>query len=349
MEKSSTLRFFQIAITTALIIYVFHKAELLTLQGWQDLFNTFAHTNLYFLLASFAILPIINFASSVKWYFLSHSCGLSVSVWRLYAYYVIGKFFSLILPSSFGGDVIRIHQLGRYTGRYADAAAVVFVERFTGLVMLVMLAVIAVIANWQVFFKIPWLTVSLSIGVLVLGLICWLIIDERPFNLSQKIFGQRLPLLQKFFSKVGKFRNSVMLYQNNLGALGWALVNSLIFYCLAIINFWVTALAFNSEISLINSLLAVPVIMFIMNLPFSIGGIGITEFAYTFTLGFFDVNPTIAISIVFLMRLKTFIDAGIGSLLYPLVSGENLKPKEYSKVIESDYKNSPEYQDYKNN
>ncbi|NEO42228.1 MAG: flippase-like domain-containing protein [Moorea sp. SIOASIH] len=336
MGKSSILRFLRIAVTTALLVYVFHKAGLLTLQGWRNLFDTFAHTKLIFLLASILILPILDFASSVKWYFLCRSCGLSVGLWRLYAYYVIGKFFSLILPSSIGGDVIRIHELGRYTGRYADAAAVVFVERFSGLATLVMLALIAVIVNLQVF-NIPWLTISLSIGILGLGFICWLIVDDRPFNLSQKLFGERLPILKKIFSKIEKFRNAVLLYKDDSGALVWALVNSLIFYFLSVINVWVSALTFNADINFISTLVAVPVIMFIMNLPFSIGGIGLTEFAYTFTLGIFGVNPAVAISTTLLMRLKTFIDAGIGGLLYPLVKGENSTARELSKEIEKSY------------
>ncbi|NEN97527.1 MAG: flippase-like domain-containing protein [Moorea sp. SIO3I7] len=341
MGKSSILRFLRIAVTTALLVYVFHKAGLLTLQGWRNLFDTFAHTKLIFLLASIAILPILDLASSVKWYFLCRSCGLSVGLWRLYAYYVIGKFFSLILPSSIGGDVIRIHELGRYTGRYADAAAVVFVERFSGLATLVMLALIAVIVNLQVF-NIPWLTISLSIGILGLGFICWLIVDDRPFNISQQLFGERLPLLKKIFSKIEKFRNAVLIYKDDSGALVWALVNSLIFYFLSVINVWVSALTFNAEINFISILVAVPVIMFIMNIPFSIGGIGLTEFAYTFTLGIFGVSPAVAISTTLLMRLKTFIDAGIGALLYPLVRGENSTAKELSKEIQRSYSKQSE-------
>lgn len=333
MRKSLMVRFLKIATTTALLVYVFHKAGLLTLQGWQDLFDTFIHAKLNFLLASVAIAPILDLASSVKWYFLCRSCGLSVGLWRLYAYYLIGKFFSLILPSSIGGDVIRVHQLGRYTGRYADAAAVVFVERFSGLVTLVVLAMSVVVLNLQIF-DIPWLTISLSIGVLGLGFICWLIIDQRPFNIFQKIFSERIPWSQNIFSKIEKFRDSVMLYKHNLGSLVWALVNSLIFYFLAVINLWFSALAFNADISFRSTLVATPVIMFIMNLPFSIGGIGLTEFAYTFILGLFNVSPSVAISITLLMRLKTFLNAGIGSLLYPLFSGETWTLGEFSKVSE---------------
>jgi hypothetical protein len=79
--------------------------------------------------------------------------------------------------------------------------------------------------------------------------------------------------------------------------------------------------------------MAVPVILFIMNLPFSIGGIGLMEFAYSFTLGVFGVQPAVAISTALLMRAKSLLDAGIGGLLYPLVSDGNSLRSQLSKAI----------------
>ncbi len=332
MKKKSAWNFIRIAVTVALLAFVFHKAELLTLQGWQNLFSTFSHANRWFLLMSVLIAPLMDFVSSIKWYCLARACNLPVSLWRLYAYYVVGCFFNLVLPSSIGGDVIRIHELGRYTGRYAESAAVVFVERFSGLAMLVFLAAIAVVVNLQMF-NLPWLTITLMLGVLAVALVCWVIIDERPFNFIDKNLSPRLPLISSVLKKLGKFRTAVLVYQDKPRALWIAVFNSLIFYFLAICNVWVSASAFDSNISFVTMLVAVPVIMFIMNLPFSIGGIGLTEFAYSFTLGLFGINPAVAISTALLMRLKTLMVAGMGSLLYPVVSDGRGSPQQLVQSI----------------
>ena len=315
----SILRFLRLAGTTALLVYVLGKAGLFRPQGWQNLFEIYSHASFLLLLASVGMTVILDLSSSIKWYMLSRSQGLRVGLWRLFAYYVVGKFFNLVLPSSIGGDVVRMHELGRYTGRYADATASVFVERFSGLATLVVLALIAVVVNLHIF-NLPWLTIGLGVGALAMGAICWLIIDARPFNFMKR-FAKRVPLLEKLLTKVEKFRKAVLAYQHSLGALWWALINSLIFYFLAVVNVWVSVLAFGTPISFASLLVAVPVIMFIMNLPFSIGGIGLMEFAYSFVLGLFGVPPTVAVSTALLMRAKTLLDAGIGSLLYPLVSG----------------------------
>lgn len=332
MKQKLALNFIRIGVTGALLVFVFHKAELLTLQGWQNLFNTFSHANRWFLLISVLIAPLMDFVSSIKWYCLARACNLRVGLWRLYAYYVVGGFFNLVLPSSIGGDVIRIHELGRYTGRYAESAAVVFVERFSGLAMLVFLAAIAVVVNLQVF-DLPWLTITLMLGLLAVALVCWVIVDARPFNFIDKALGNRSPLISSVLKKLGKFRTAILVYQDKPRALWIAVFNSLFFYFLAICNVWVSASAFDSNISFVTMLVAVPVIMFVMNLPFSIGGLGLMEFAYSFTLGLFGISPAVAISTALLMRLKTLMIAGIGSLLYPIVSDGRGSPQQLAQSI----------------
>ncbi|MGC1526360.1 MAG: lysylphosphatidylglycerol synthase transmembrane domain-containing protein [Phormidesmis sp.] len=331
--KKKALHFLRIAVTTALLVYVFHQAGLLSAQGWQDLAGTFSRANLWLILISILLVPIIDIVSSIKWYCLAQAVGLPVGLWRLYAYYLIGGFFNLVLPSSIGGDFIRIHELSRYTGRYAESAAVVFVERFSGLAMLVFLAAIAVVVNLQMF-NLPWLTVTLTIGLLGVALICWVIIDARPFNFIDKNLGSRLPLIASFLKKLGKFRTAVLVYKDKPGALWVAVFNSLVFYFLAVVNVWVSASAFDSSISFVSMLVAVPVIMFIMNLPISIGGIGLMESAYSFTLSLFGINPAVAISTALFMRLKTLITAGMGSLAYPMVSDGMGSPQQLAQSVQ---------------
>lgn len=339
MTKKSALKFVRIAVTTALLVFVFHKADLLTKQGWQNLFDTFSHANLGLVLLSILFVPLVDFVSSVKWYFLARAAGLKVGLWRLYAYYVVGRFFNLILPSSIGGDVIRVNELGRYTGRYADSAAVVFVERFTGLAMLVFLAAIAVIVNLHMF-NLPWLAVALGAGLVGIGIICWIILDERPYNIVNKHLGSRFSLVSTILTKLGKFRQSVLTFQAKPTALWIAVLNSLLFYALAICNVWISVLAFDSEASLVNMIVAVPIIMFIMNIPFSIGGLGITEYAYSFVLGLFGINTAVALATILLMRLKTLLAAGLGGLIYPLVSSTMASPEELSKTAKQPYTES---------
>ena len=66
--------------------------------------------------------------------------------------------------------MVRIFQLGKFTGKQHTAAASVIVERFTGLMTLMIFAIIAVIINIKQFNQV-WLTVSLGAGSLALFII----------------------------------------------------------------------------------------------------------------------------------------------------------------------------------
>jgi len=330
MRKKSISLIIRVSITFILVIFVLYKVGLFSYEGRRLFLGVIAHVKIEFLLASLGIAFLINLSSSFKWFMLLRSRNIHVGLWRLYAYYTIGKFFNLLLPTSMGGDVIRMYQLGQYTGRKHSAIASVVVERFTGMVILLVIAVIAVILNINMFNEI-WLTAALGAGSVILAMITWLILDERPFNFLQKLFGERILPLKKILAKIYKIRQAVLAYKNDSKALLWALVNSLIFQLLAVVNVWVSSLAFDSNLSFISMLVAVPVILFIMNLPISIGGIGLMEFAYTFTLALFGTSSSIALSTALLIRAKSILDAIIGGILYASVDTDRSIRVELTK------------------
>jgi glycosyltransferase 2 family protein len=89
---------------------------------------------------------------------------------------------------------------------------------------------------------------------------------------------------------------------------------------LAVLNVWVSALAFSSDVDFLTILIAVPAIMLIMNLPISIGGLGLMEAAYTIIFTAFGYSSALALSTALLIRLKTLVDGVIGGIFYLLGS-----------------------------
>lgn len=315
------------AIGICLIIYVCYAANLFTEQGWRDLINTFASANMVWLLLAILYIPVIDFVSTIKWHYLARKLHFAIGVWRLFIFYIVGRFFNLVLPSSIGGDFIRVHLLAKADKRYAQAAAVVFVERLTGVVTLVFLALLSS------FFAlgahhIPWLNLAFIVAIIALSVLIWFIIDDRAINMFEKMFAQRWSLLGKITNKIRKFKDAVNYYRNDPLAILTAFFYSFVFYGFAILNVWITALVFQSDVSLLSMVYAVPIIMFIMNIPLSIGGVGIMEFAYTFILSLFGLSPEVALSIALLMRLKTLIAAAAGAGIYPLISGWGMSLEE---------------------
>jgi len=313
--------------TIALIAFAFNKAGLFNYEGRERFFLMLKDVKIIFVILSVLILFVLNLSSSIKWYMLLKSRGIVIELWRVYAFYNIGRFFNLILPTSLGGDVVRIFQLSKFTGKSHTAAASVIVERFTGMLTLMVFAAIAVILNLKLFSQ-AWLSIALLCGITLIGFLSWLIFSENSFRLFQKIFGSKLKIINKMFLKIEKIRKPIFEFRNDRKAMIWAIINSVIFQLLAVVNVWLSALAFGEELTFISLLVAVPVILFIMNIPFSIGGIGLMEFAYVFTLPLFGASASLALSTVLLIRAKSILDSILGGIFYLVLNKQKASINE---------------------
>jgi uncharacterized protein (TIRG00374 family) len=306
-------------ITAVLLLYVLQKVGLFDAASRAKLFTLIASVRIPILLLSLFVSLLLNLSSAFKWYLLLRSRGVAIPFFKAWALYMVGIFFSLLLPTSMGGDLIRIHELGRLTGKRAAAAASVFVERFSGMVILFFLTIVSVLMQRQLL-SVAWMTISLLVAVLASIAVIWVIVDERPYTFVKTWLSRRVPFLVGILEKLDKIHGAVLEYRDDRKALFIALVNTFVFYLLAVVNVYVTALAFSSEIGFTELLVAVPLIMFIMNLPISIGGIGLMEFAFIFIFDISGYSSALALSTALLMRLKSFFDAGLGGLLYPMFS-----------------------------
>ena len=309
----------RLLITAVLLLYVLQKVGLFDVEKRAELFVLLRSVSIPLLLLSFFVSILLNLSSAYKWYLLLRSRGVAVSFFRAWALYMAGIFFSLFLPTSMGGDLIRIHELGKMTGKRAEAAASVFIERFSGMVILFLLAIVALFMQRQLL-SVVWMTVSLLFAVTASLALIWVIVDERPYRFVTNLLSKRAGFLDKILSKVDKIHCAVLEYRDDRSALFIALLNTFVFYFLAVLNVYVTALAFSAEVQFSELLVAVPLIMFIMNLPISIGGIGLMEFAFIFIFDISGYSSALALSTALLMRLKSFFDAAVGGILYPLLS-----------------------------
>ena len=309
----------RLLITAVLLLYVLQKVGLFDAASRVELFTLIGSVRIPILLLSLFVSLLLNLSSAFKWYLLLRSRGIVIPFFRAWALYMVGIFFSLLLPTSMGGDLIRIHELGRFTGKRAAAAASVFVERFSGMVILFFLTIVSVLMQRQLL-SVAWMTISLLVAVLASFAVIWVIVDERPYTFVKTWLGRRVPFLVGILGKLDKIHGAVLEYRDDRKALFIALVNTFVFYLLAVVNVYVTALAFSSEIGFTELMIAVPLIMFIMNLPISIGGIGLMEFAFIFIFDISGYSSALALSTALLMRLKSFFDAGLGGLLYPMFS-----------------------------
>jgi uncharacterized protein (TIRG00374 family) len=317
----------QILVTAALLLFVFSQAGLFSPEGRRQLAALLVGASAWYLALSVIIEFVITYSCTLKWWLLLRSRGTFVSLLRLYAYYLIGLLYNLLLPTSMGGDVVRIYELRRHTGKGAEAVASVFVDRFTGMVTLALFSLAAVLINLRKF-NLPLITYSLlflAAGILVAG---WLVLDSRPLHVLDRLLRRFVPSLAPHTAALHKIQLSVHHYRRDRGALAMAFGNSLVFYLLAVVNVWLAARVFSDEMTLSAAFVATPIIMLLMNLPVSVGGIGLMEFSYTFTFELLGLGSALGLAVALLMRVKSLMNAALGAACHPLLlKGRNL-PRE---------------------
>ncbi len=307
MTKKSLNILFRWLISIALIAYVFYKVDINRL--WQ----TITQADWFYFGLSIALTPVLIFLSSWKWQVILRAQGIRASGWKLFWLYMVGYFFNTVLPTNVGGDVVRAYALGKSTGENAKAFASVFIERFTGLTALILVAVVAFFAAVRSLWDF-WLVIAMAVSVLGYLALLVIVFNERYLTwMANKV---PAGFVRKIFLKLKKFQDAILSIRGHRSAIVFAMANSFVFYLAAVVNVWVSALAFRCPLSFIDALIITPIIMVIMMLPISIGGIGLAEWAYFFTFDRLGFGGAVGLSVALLMRIKALAVGVLGGIYY---------------------------------
>ncbi|MCP4416636.1 MAG: flippase-like domain-containing protein, partial [Chloroflexi bacterium] len=142
--KNKIITFIKIGITLLSLAYVFTQVPL------AEIGNGVRQARWSWLLLAIGI----NFSGlvlrSIRWAVLLNGIGSTVPLRQLVKLYFVGAFFNGVLPSGFGGDVVRIIEVAEDVPQ-ATAAGTVIVDRLTGLMGLFLLALLAMGINPALF------------------------------------------------------------------------------------------------------------------------------------------------------------------------------------------------------
>ena len=232
----------------------------------------------------------------------------------LRAYY-IGAFFNNFLPTSIGGDVVKVHRLSRQGVPLAHATASVVVERGAGAIVLIGAAG-AVAALWGGLLErldlapARWPLAAFCAALFVaLALVYALWRGRLKGWLEARREGR---LAGKLYGFVGSF----YLFRNNPGVVAWALALSAIFYLLVAANLFLVCAAIGAPLSAADAAGLTPLSRVPEVLPVSLGGLGIREGALTWCLS--RLGPTAAqgAGAALLLRFINWLHSAVGGLLY---------------------------------
>ncbi|HEY9559111.1 MAG TPA: lysylphosphatidylglycerol synthase transmembrane domain-containing protein, partial [Acidimicrobiales bacterium] len=99
-------------------------------------------------LAAAAGLTLVGLVlSALRWQRVLEVLGLHAPLGRLLSHYLAGQFVSNVLPTTIGGDVLRVSRLSRELGETPNTFASVVLERLTGWLVLPVISVAGFLVN----------------------------------------------------------------------------------------------------------------------------------------------------------------------------------------------------------
>jgi uncharacterized membrane protein YbhN (UPF0104 family) len=248
---------------------------------WAELARAFAGLDLRLWLLAAGCYLLAQGVSSLRWQLLADALGHDCPWHRYLAYYFLGLFFNLVLPTSVGGDVVRAWYLGREKGQKVSAFLSVFADRASGLMVLIALACVA--ASCSPVPLPPWLSttvIALGAGTL-LGLACLPLLprlERLPRIGSHLVEGSRIYL-----------RRPRLLVLVALLSLAVQVIN--------VVLVWLIGKALRLPVPLIYYGVLMPLVTLLTLLPISLNGMGLRELGTVVLLAPLGVDSAHAVTL----------------------------------------------------
>ena len=259
----------------------------------KDISQALKDIDIFWLVLSFSLHALGLLISAYRWQILIRAQGDEAPISFLAKSYLVGNFFNLFLPTRFGGDVVRIWDGSRYSRSLLKSSAIVIVERFTGVIILLSFAFVVSFSRLDVAQSLPIIWISLFVGFLGL-LLAFLFFTPPVQRLLEKV--PKKEILQKLKSKIQEFRRVVLIYKNKKRAFFQALLLAFLLQVNVILHYYLAGKAFHLEIPLLDYFIFIPIILLMLTIPVTISGLGLREVLFIQIFATYGIAEHVAFS-----------------------------------------------------
>ncbi len=228
--------------------------------------------------------------AAYRWSLVMRPLGYEQSFGFFLKSYFKGTFFNQGLPTSIGGDAIRVLDVARKQGRKRDAFNGVFIDRVLGLVGLLLLNLLANAINPDLLPHGVFITVNLLIASGILGFIVLFYLQRLAWLDRWRV--------TRLFQTISSRLSVVLPGPRELGS---QLALSVAVHFLALMAIFLIGRSVELEYDLLTFFIVVPPVILLTLIPLSLAGWGIRESAMIgfFTLLGADKVTVLAMSIVY--------------------------------------------------
>src|ERR1041384_2226120 len=171
-----TLSAVKILVSAALLYFALGKIN------FYDLLSRFDLASLGWIGLAIAVTFLQIFLGALRWREISAECGAPLATTEAFRFNLIRPFFNQTLPSSIGGDAVRLWLVARRGAGWRAATYSIFVDRAIGLIALAILIVASLPWSYRLIddaqgrsalLLVDFAALAAGAGFLLLGRMPW--------------------------------------------------------------------------------------------------------------------------------------------------------------------------------
>jgi uncharacterized membrane protein YbhN (UPF0104 family) len=276
---------------------------------WQGVVPSWKASTLFWL-AGAALLTVFSIVlSAVRWQQVLHAMGLHGKLRALVPLYFAGQFVSNVLPTTIGGDVLRVSRLSRENGDAPDTFASVVLERLTGWLVLPLITFFGLVINPELreLGRATSLAVIIAVATLA-GLALVLFLADHPS------LGGRFRAKQGWSRFIGAVHLGVDKLRRRPRAAASVIGAGLLYQFVLCLAALMAAEAVGlTELGLTPLLAFFPAVLIAQVLPIGISGIGVREGAFVIFLTPLGIPAEQAVALGLLLYLLNLVASLLGA------------------------------------
>jgi hypothetical protein len=250
-------------------------------------------------------------AGTARWSVLLRARGLARPLGELFRAFLVGRFIGAFTPSTTGLDGYRALEVGRTTGKMAESAAVIAIEKLFGLVG--MAVVCAALLPFGLLERLGPTAILVAVGMAGAAALGLLIVSSPA---RAHWLASRAPGPTRGFSK--RIADALSGVELGASVIGRALVLGVVTHLCLSATFAATGLAIGVDVGALELLAVGNAITLAVLLPVSIGGVGVREGTAVLLLTAAGVTTTDAVLLALLGYLTGQAPALLGGLVLAL-------------------------------
>jgi uncharacterized protein (TIRG00374 family) len=234
-----------------------------------------------------------------KWILLIRGSVRRIPAADLVSSYYVGAFWGKFLPTTVGGDLVRVAWLGGKFGSGATVLSSVLIERLLGAMALAAFAVVGLgLLTAYARLNEPILAL-LTLALLVASTVIALVTFHRALHGRIVTALERLSPFDGVRRRLTKLSLALQRFRDRPQALRLFFLLSLFEQLFPILGTYLAARAFGVELSLVWVLMGMPIILAVSRVPISVQNLGIQEgiYAFVFALAGVPASSSILLSV----------------------------------------------------